>query len=86
MEYDYTSGWSITANGAPLNFGGPPFPLEYILRDAVAPDGQFHGNVGRPLSVILDYPLLTSRSVGESDLCGQILVRALTGGLRRHGW
>lgn len=86
MEYDYTDGWSIVANGAPLNFGGPPFALEYILRDAVAPDGQFHGNVGRRLSVILDYPLITSRSVGESDLCGQVLVRALTEGLRRYGW
>jgi putative intracellular protease/amidase len=86
MEYDYTAGWSITANGAPLNFGGPPFALEYILRDAVGPTGQFHGNVGRPLSVILDYPLLTSRSVGESDLCGEILVKALTEGLRRYGW
>ena len=74
------------ANGQPLNFGGPPFALEYILRDAVGPDGQFHGNVGQRLSVILDHPFLTSRSVGESDLCGQILVRALTEGLRRYGW
>jgi putative intracellular protease/amidase len=86
MEYDYTAGWSIMANGAPLNFGGPPFALEYILRDAVGTDGQFHGNVGRPLSVILDYPLLTSRSVGESELCGEILVKALTEDLRRYGW
>jgi putative intracellular protease/amidase len=86
MEYDYTDGWSILANGAMLNFGSPPFALEYILRDAVAPDGQFHGNVGRRLSVILDYPLLTSRSVGESDLCGEVLVKALTEDLRRYGW
>jgi putative intracellular protease/amidase len=86
MEYDYTDGWSVLANGAPLNFGAPPFALEYILRDAVVPGGQFHGNVGRRLSVILDHPFLTSRSVGESDLCGQILVRALTEDLRRYGW
>lgn len=86
MEYDYTAGWSVLANGAPLTFGSPPFALEYILRDAVGPTGQFHGNVGRKLSVILDYPLLTSRSVGESDLCGEILVQALTEGLRRYGW
>ncbi len=86
MEYDYTDGWSIMANGALLNFGGPPFALEYILRDAVGPDGQFHGNVGRPLSVILDYPLLTSRSVAEADLCGDVLVKALTEGTRRYGW
>ena len=38
------------------------------------------------VSVILDYPLLTSRSVGESDLCGEVLVGALTQGLRRYGW
>lgn len=86
MEYDYTEGWSIMANGAPLNFGGPPFALEYILRDAVVPGGQFHGNVGRPTSVILDYPLLTSRSVAESDECGAVLVQALSQGLRRYGW
>lgn len=86
MEYDYTDGWSIMANGAPLNFGGPPFALEYILRDAVAPDGQFHGNVGHKLSVILDYPFLTSRSVGESELCGEVMAKALTEGLRRYGW
>jgi putative intracellular protease/amidase len=86
MEYDYTDGWSVMANGAPLNFGSPPFALEYMLRDAVAPDGQFHGNVGRPTSVILDYPLLTSRSVSESKLCGQVLVKCLTEGVRRYGW
>jgi putative intracellular protease/amidase len=86
MEYDYTAGWAVMANGGPLVYESPPFALEYILRDAVAPDGQFHGNVGRLHSVILDYPLLTSRSVGESDLCGEILVRTLTEDLRRYGW
>ncbi|MBT8227810.1 MAG: type 1 glutamine amidotransferase domain-containing protein [Dactylosporangium sp.] len=86
MEYDYTDGWSIMANGKLLNFGAPPFSLEYILRDAVGPEGRFHGNVGHRLSVILDYPLLTSRSVGESELCGDVLVKALTEDLRRYGW
>jgi len=86
MEYDYTDGWSIMANGSYLNFGTPPFSLEYILRDAVLPDGQFHGNVGRVHSVILDYPFLTSRSVGESNLCGEILVKCLDEGLRKFGW
>ena len=86
VEYDHVDGWSIMANGAPLDFGGPPFPLEYILRDAVAPGGRFHGNVGRKLSVILDFPVLTSRSVGESDLCGEVMVKALTEGLHRFGW
>lgn len=86
MEYDYTEGWSILANGDYLDFGGPPFALEYILRDAVVPGGRFHGNVGRHTSVILDHPFLTSRSVASSDLCGEVLVRALKDGLRRYGW
>lgn len=88
MEYDYTEGWSISVRGEYFNFGGPPFPLEYILRDTVGSSGAFHGNVGRKLSVILDYPFITSRSVGESDLCGEILVRTLKdrGAFRRFGW
>ncbi len=86
MEYDYTDGWSILANGKYLNFGAPPFSLEYILRDAVVPGGQFHGNVGRRTSVILDYPFITSRSVASSDLCGEVLVKCLDEGLRKYGW
>lgn len=86
MEYDYTDGWSLFVRGDYFNFGGPPYPLEYILRDTVGPDGQFHGNVGRKTSVIVDYPFLTSRSVGESDLCGRLLVEVLQKGLRRYGW
>lgn len=86
MEYDYTDGWSIFANGDYLNFGAPPFSLEYILRDAVGYDGQFHGNVGRVTSVIVDYPFITSRSVASSDLCGQKLVEVLTQDLRKWGW
>lgn len=86
MEYDYTDGWSIFANGAYLNFGAPPISLEYILRDTVGPDGHFHGNVGRVTSVIVDYPFITSRSVASSDLCGEKLVEVLTKGLRKWGW
>ncbi|OEH93835.1 type 1 glutamine amidotransferase domain-containing protein [Bacillus solimangrovi] len=86
MEYDYTDGWSIVANGDYLNFGAPPFSLEYILRDSVGQNGQFHGNVGRKTSVILDYPFLTSRSVASSDLCGKVLVECLTEGVRKYGW
>ena len=86
MEYDYTSGWSLFLRGGYVDFGGPPFPLEYILRDTVGPTGGFHGNVGRELSVIVDHPFITSRSVGESDLCGRMLVAALKDGLSRYGW
>lgn len=86
MEYDYTGGWAIWANGGYYSFESPPYPLEYILRDAVQPDGQFHGNVGRPTSVIVDYPFITSRSVESSDECGVMLVKVLNEGLRRYGW
>ena len=86
MEYDYTAGWSVYANDSFVNFEAPPYPLEYILRDTVGPDGEFHGNVGRVLSVIVDYPFITSRSVASSDLCGQMLIKVLTEGVRRYGW
>lgn len=86
MEYDYTDGWSLFIRNEYFNFGGPPYPLEYILRDTVGPNGMFHGNVGRKTSVIVDYPFITSRSVGESDLCGRVLVETLQDGLRRYGW
>jgi putative intracellular protease/amidase len=84
MEYDYTSGWA-TDNGT-LVFNSPPYPLEYVLRDTVGPDGRFHGNVGCSTSVIVDYPFITSRSVESSDRCGVILVKVLKEGLRRDGW
>lgn len=86
MEYDYTAGWAIYENLEWVKFESPPFPLEYILRDTVGPDGEFHGNVGRVTSVIVDYPFITSRSVASSDLCGQMLVKVLNEGVRRYGW
>jgi len=88
IEYDYTSNWAVVANpqGDFLTFGSPPFPLEYILRDAVGPTGQFHGNVGRKTSVIADFPFVTSRSVACSDELGQTFVRVLEEDLRRYGW
>ncbi len=86
MEYDYTGGWAIWANGDYYSFEAPPYPLEYILRDTVGPEGEFHGNVGRGTSVIVDYPFITSRSVESSDECGVMLVRVLNEGLCRYGW
>jgi putative intracellular protease/amidase len=86
MEYDYTGGWAIQFHDDWLSFESPPFPLEYILRDTVGPEGEFHGNVGRVTSVIVDYPFITSRSVASSDECGQLLVKVLNDGVRRYGW
>ena len=85
IEYDYKDGTGFTQTGS-TNFGPPFYPLEYILRDAVGPNGQYHGNVGRRTSVIVDYPFVTSRSTAESYECGQVLVQVLKKGLRRYGW
>ncbi len=97
IDYDYLDGTGFEGphalDGSKKGFGdgwinfGPPFyPLEYILRDAVGPDGQFHGNVGRRTSVIVDHPFITSRSTASSVECGQVLIRVLENGLRRYGW
>ena len=69
-----------------VNFGPPFYPLEYILRDAVGPDGQYHGGVGHTLSTILDYPFLTGRSTQDSQLVGELIIQVLEKGLRRYGW
>ncbi|HLO87960.1 MAG TPA: type 1 glutamine amidotransferase domain-containing protein [Nostocaceae cyanobacterium] len=69
-----------------INFGPPFYPLEYILRDATAPDGQYHGNFGKPTSVIVDYPFITGRSTPDSYLTGEKMVEVLEQGLTRYGW
>jgi putative intracellular protease/amidase len=84
IEYDYLDGTGFV--GTDLNVGPPPYPLEYILRDAVGPRGQFHGNVGREISVIADYPFVTGRSTADSYKTGEVLVDMLENGLRYYGW
>ena len=83
-EYDYKDGTGFL--GTDFNMGPPPYPLEYILRDAVGPLGQFHGNVGKELSAIVDYPFVTGRSTPDSWLTGELVVAVLDEGLRRYGW
>lgn len=83
-EYDYKDGTGFL--GVEFNMGPPPYPLEYILRDATAPDGAYHGNVGKVTSVIVDYPFVTARSTPDSFLAGEKLVAVLESGLRRYGW
>jgi hypothetical protein len=85
LEYDYKDGTGFLPTGA-TNFGPPFYPLEFILRDAVGPDGQYHGGVGYRLSTILDYPFLTGRSTQDSRLVGELMVQVLEQGLRRYGW
>lgn len=93
-EYDYKDGTGFAQmygyDDQPMNtsanFGPPFYPLEYILRDAVGPNGQFHGGVGHTLSTILDYPFLTGRSTQDSTLVGELMVKVLEEGLKRYGW
>jgi putative intracellular protease/amidase len=97
-EYDYkdltgvldpeTGKILARQSGNWVNFGTPFYTLEYMLRDAVGPDGQFHGNVGKETSVIVDYPFITGRSTADSTLTGQKMIEALDGQppLKRWGW
>jgi len=83
-EYDYKDGTGFI--GVDFNMGPPPYPLEYILRDATGPEGRYHGNVGHPISVIVDYPFVTGRSTPDSFATGEKMVAVLENGLRRYGW
>ncbi|HEV2636442.1 MAG TPA: type 1 glutamine amidotransferase domain-containing protein [Actinocrinis sp.] len=83
-EYDYKDGTGFL--GTDFVIGPPPYPLEYILRDATGPDGAFIGNFGKEVSVIVDYPFITGRSTPDSFLTGEKLVDVLEHGLRRYGW
>jgi putative intracellular protease/amidase len=83
-EYDYKDGTGFF--GVDFNMGPPPYPLEYILRDATAPGGRYHANVGKEESVIVDYPFITARSTPDSFLAGEKLAEVLDAGLRRFGW
>jgi putative intracellular protease/amidase len=84
LEYDYKDGTGFL--GTDFNMGPPPYPLEYILRDATAPEGAYHGNFGREISVIVDYPFITGRSTPDAYKTGEKLVEVLEHGLTRYGW
>ena len=84
LEYDYKDGTGFM--GTDFNMGPPPYPLEYILRDATAPEGAYHGNFGHEISVIVDYPFVTGRSTADSYTTGRKLVEVLEHGLQRYGW
>jgi len=84
IEYDYHDGTGFL--GTDFNMGPPPYVLEYILRDAVGPDGMYHGNFGKQTSVIVDYPFITARSLQCAQEFGEQFVNMLDKGLRRYGW
>ncbi len=90
-EYDYLDGTGFMKQRGEFfdfNMGPPPYPLEFVLRDAVGPEGAFIGNFGKETSVIVDYPFVTGRSTPDSYLTGQKMVECLDGTppLRRWGW
>jgi putative intracellular protease/amidase len=84
IEYDYHDGTGFLHTD--FNMGAPPYVLEYVLTDAVGPDGQYHGNFGKETSVILDYPILTARSLQCSYEFGDVFVQMLNNGLTKYGW
>jgi putative intracellular protease/amidase len=84
IEYDYKDGTGFM--GTDFNMGPPPYPLEWILRDATAPGGAYHGNYGHETSVIVDYPFVTGRSTSDSYLTGEKMVEVLEQGLRQWGF
>lgn len=84
LEYDYKDGTGFM--GTDFNMGPPPYPLEFILRDAVGPEGGYHSGVGRKISCLVDWPFVTSRSTASSRQCGEYLVQMLEHGLKRAGW
>ncbi len=83
-EYDYKDGTGFM--GVDFNMGPPPYPLEYILRDATGPEGRYIGNFGKETSVIVDYPFITGRSTPDSYLTGEKVVEVLEKELVRYGW
>jgi putative intracellular protease/amidase len=86
--YDYEEGnafWSRQHNEYMVT-RFPTVPLQLVLELAVGPNGAFHGNVGKELSVIVDYPFITGRSTGDSELTGVKLIEALEMKITRYGW
>jgi putative intracellular protease/amidase len=97
IDYDYLDGTGFEGPHAVggsnkgfgdgyINFGPPFYPLEFILRDAVGPDGAYIGRVGHETSVVVDYPFITSRSTASSAECGRKLIEVLEKGLTRYNW
>ena len=84
IEYDYKYGTGFMNTNFVM--GPPPYPLEWLLRDATQPGGAYHGNYGHETSVIVDFPFVTGRSTPDSYLTGQKMVEVLEQGLRRWGW
>lgn len=77
LPHDYTTEYGYANVTSAHPFVGPAYPLEFLLRDAVGKDGKFVGNIDKEISVVVDLPFITSRSVAESAECGRQLVTHL---------
>lgn len=84
IEYDYHNGTGFL--NTDFNMGPPPYVLEYMLADAVGPEGQYHGNFGKETSVIVDYPFISARSLQCAFEFGDQFVNVLDHNLKRYGW
>jgi putative intracellular protease/amidase len=78
IKFDYTDSMETGFAGTDLIIPGAPYPLEYVLRDAVGSDGEYIGNYDSPNSVVYDYPFLTARSTQDSALFGHKFVEKLS--------
>ncbi len=86
-QYDYKDGTGFAREEVMAQTSGRLSTRSSTsLRDAVGPEGQYHGGVGRTISTILDYPFLTGRSTQDSQLVGELMIEVLENGLRRYGW
>jgi putative intracellular protease/amidase len=82
LEYDYQTTWGWID----YETGAPPYPQEYLLRDAVGEEGEFIGGFGSQISTVVDYPFITGRSTSDGYPVGQAIVDVLEHNLRRRGW
>jgi putative intracellular protease/amidase len=87
--YDYMDGsafWDRNRKDYfPTRF--PTMPLQLVLECAVGPEGRFHGNVGKEVSVIVDFPFVTGRSTADSTATGAHLRAMIEDPQhRRFGW
>lgn len=75
-RFDWKAGTGFA--GTDLVIPGAPYPLEFVLRDAVGPDGAFLGDHPvEEISVNTDYPFVTGRSTMDSTETGRQFVETM---------
>jgi len=75
-RFDWKEGTGFA--GTDLVIPGAPYPLEFVLRDAVGPNGAFLGDHPvEEISVHTDYPFVTGRSTMDSTETGRQFVEVV---------